>query len=205
MELDQLKAIWKDVDKASLPMNEADLHQMLNHRSRRPIALMKRNLKLEVFFLILSYCLCIFLISYSADSTYLFYDALMIIVAILFMIYARYKYKVLGNMECMSCEVKTNLYLQINSLEKLVKLYFKAGNVSVPLAYCFAGIISYINTKGETVSFPGIIEVVIFLAIGIILSFFGYYFNRWYLYQLYGKHIQKLKHILYEMEESNSI
>jgi len=205
MEIDQLKQFWKDEGKSSWPINDVDLKYMLSQRSRSHIAKMKRNLKWEVFFLILSYGIIISTTSISRNTYFIFYDGLLIIIAILFMIYAKYKYKVLRSMECISCEVKTNLNLQINSLEKLVKLYFSAGNIGMPLAYFLAGVISYINTQKETVSFPEAITIIIFLVIGFVLALIGYYINRWYLFQLYGKHIQKLKNILYEMDESNSI
>lgn len=204
MELDHLKEMWKDANKSSLPINETSLHQMLNHRSKMPIAMMKRNLRLEVFFLILIYGCIIWLFTNESDSAFLYYDITLLVVAILFFIYASYKYKLLNNMECKGCEVKTNLNLQLISLEKLIKLYFQAGNISVVLAYMFAGIISYINDEGDSVSFPHIIEILIFLGIGSVLFAFNYYVSRWYLFKLYGKHIQNLKNILYEMDESET-
>jgi hypothetical protein len=108
-------------------------------------------------------------------------------------------------MECVACEVKSNLNLQLNSLEKLVKLYFKVGNIGVVFVYLIAGAISYIETEGDTVHFPHVLELVIFITIGAFLFIISFYFSRWYLFQLYGKHIQKLKNILYEMDESDSI
>lgn len=204
MELDDLKDIWKDADKSSLPINEKSLQQMLNHRSKMPIAFMKRNLRLEVFFLILIYGYIIWLISTEGYTGFLYYDIALLVIAILFFVYARYKYKLLSNMECMACEVRANLNLQVRSLEKLIKLYFKIGNISVVFVYFIAGAISYMETKGETVSIPKSVEILIFLAIGSILAVINYYFGRWYLYNLYGKHIQKLKNILYEMDESET-
>ena len=203
MELDHLKEMWKDADKSSSPINEASLHQMLNHRSKMPIAMMKRNLRLEVFFLILIYGYTIWLISTEGDTGLLYYDIALLVIAILFFVYARYKYRLLSNMECMGCEVKTNLNLQVISLEKLIKLYFKIGNISVVLVYLITGAISYMETEGETASLPKTVEILIFLIIGSILAVINYYFGRWYLYNLYGKHIQKLKNILYEMDESD--
>jgi hypothetical protein len=203
MELDHLKEMWKDADKSSLPINETSLQQMLNHRSKMPIAIMKRNLRLEVFFLILIYGYIIWMISTEGDTGFLYYDIALLLIAILFFVYARYKYRLLSNMECMGCEVKTNLNLQVISLEKLIKLYFKIGNISVVLVYLITGAISYMETEGETASLPKTVEILIFLIIGSILAVINYYFGRWYLYNLYGKHIQKLKNILYEMDESD--
>jgi hypothetical protein len=130
MELEKLKELWDDSSNSSLPINEEGLSKILNQDSRRPIALIKRNLKLEVLFVILFYGFVIWLISNQVDSNLLYFDILLLIlVGMLFCIYAFYKYKLLNKMECVACEVKSNLNLQLNSLEKLVKLYFKVGNI----------------------------------------------------------------------------
>lgn len=203
MELDQLKEIWNDANQSSSTISEEGLHQMLTQRSRRPIAIMKRNLKLEVFFLILIYSIFIWQISIKGSKEYLYYDLVLVVVAILFFIYARYKYRLLNDMECIGCEVKANLNLQIQSLEKLIKLYFQIANFGVILVYVFAGTVSYIQNKDGSVYLPQAVEIIIFLLIGGVLMVINYYIGRWYLFSLYGKHIIKLKNILYEMDESD--
>lgn len=205
MELEKLKELWNDSRNCSIPINEEDLNQILNKRSRRPIALIKRNLKLEVIFLILSYGFFIYLILNQVGSNLLYLDIiLLILLGIFFCIYAFYKHKLLNKMECVVCEVKSNLSLQLNSLEKLVNLYFKVGNICVVFVYLIAGTISYLEAKGDTVQFPPGLELIIFLSIGLIIAIINYYINRWYIFNLYGKHIQKLKNILYEMDESET-
>jgi hypothetical protein len=204
MDLDQLKLIWNDADKSSSQTNEPDLQMMIKHRSKLPIAIMKRNLRLEVYFLILAYGIIIWLISNEYGTKYILYDIGLIAVALVFFAYARFKYKILDNMQCMSCEVKSNLNHQLKSLEKLVKLYFHTGNIAVILVYLITGTISYIKSADETASIPQWIEILIFLFIGAVLGVMNYYFGRWYLFNLYGKHIQNLKNILYEMDESDT-
>ena len=205
MELEKLKELWDDSRNSSIPINEEELNQILNKRSRRPIAIIKRNLKLEVAFGILSYCFFIWVVSNQAVSIILYFDVILLVVAgILYSIYVFYKNKLLKKMECMSCEVKSNLSLQLGFLEKLVKLYFKVGNIFVLLTYLIAGAIGYATSEGKTVSIPHFLEVLIFIFIGAVLFIINYYFSRWYLFTLYGKHIQKLKNILYEMDESDT-
>jgi hypothetical protein len=206
MELEKLKELWVDSTNSSLPIDEEGLSKILNQSSRRPIALIKRNLKLEVLFVILLYGFLIWLILNQVDSNILYVDIILLVLAgILFCFYAFYKNKLLNKMECVGCEVKSNLSLQVKSLEKLVKLYFKVGNIGIVFVYLIAGAISYIEAEGDTVHFPHVLELVIFITIGAVLFIISYYFSRWYLFQLYGKHIQKLKNILYEMDESDSI
>jgi hypothetical protein len=206
MELEKLKELWDDSTNASLSINEEGLSKILNQSSSRPIALIKRNLKLEVLFVILIYGFLIWLILNQVDSNILYIDIILLVLAgILFCVYAFYKYKLLNKMECLGCEVKSNLSLQLKSLEKLVKLYFKVGNIGVVFVYLIAGAISYIEAEGDTVHFPHTLELMIFLSIGLIITIINYYISRWYIFNLYGKHIQKLKNILYEMDESDSM
>lgn len=203
MELRKLKELWDGSSNNLIPMNEDELNQILKKRSRRPIALIKRNLKLEAILVILSNCFIIWLISNEVDSTILYFAYILLFVAgILYSLYAFYKIKLLNKMECMSCEVKSNLNLQLGFLENLVKLYFKVGNIFVLLTYLIAGAIGYITSESETDSIPHYLEIMIFITIGAVLFLINYYFSRWYLFTLYGKHIQKLKNILYEMDES---
>jgi hypothetical protein len=206
MELEKLKELWDDSTNSSLPIDKEGLSKILNQSSRRPIALIKRNLKLEVLFVIVLYGFFIWLILNQVDSNILYVDIILLVLAgILFCVYAFYKNKLLNKMECVGCEVKSNLSLQLKSLEKLVKLYFKVGNIGIVFVYLIAGAISYIEAEGDTVHFPHVLELVIFIAIGAILFIISYYLSRWYIFNLYGKHIQKLKNILYEMDESDSI
>ncbi|MEY3420380.1 MAG: hypothetical protein RIR48_665 [Bacteroidota bacterium] len=203
MELRKLKELWDGSSNSSIPINEKELNQILNKRSRRPIAIIKRNLKLEMAFGILFYCCFIWIVSNQAVSIILYFDIILLVVAgILYSIYVFYKNQLLNKMECMSCEVKSNLNLQLGFLEKLVKLYFKVGNIFVLLTYLIAGAIGYITSESETDSIPHYLEIMIFITIGAVLFLINYYFSRWYLFTLYGKHIQKLKNILYEMDES---
>jgi len=205
MELRKLKELWDGSSNSSIPINEKELNQILNKRSRRPIAIIKRNLKLEMAFGILFYCFFIWIVSNQAVSIILYFDIILLVVAcILYSIYVFYKNQLLKKMECMSCEVKSNLSLQLGFLEKLVKLYFKVGNIFVLLTYLIAGAIGYITSESETDSIPHYLEIMIFITIGAVLFLINYYFSRWYLFTLYGKHIQKLKNILYEMGESES-
>jgi hypothetical protein len=206
MELEKLKELWVDSKNSSLPIDEEGLSKILNQSSRRPITVIKRNLKLEVFFVILFYSFIIWLILNQVDSNILYVDIILLVFAgILFCVYAFYKNKLLNKMECVGCEVKSNLNLQLNSLEKLVKLYFKVGNIGIVFVYLIAGAISYIEAEGDTVHFPHALELIIFLSIGLIIAIINYYISRWYIFNLYGKHIQKLKNILYEMDESDSM
>lgn len=206
MELEQLKTWWQDAGSAETPLSEEELQQMLRRRSQHPIARMKRNLLLEVIFLVITYSSLIVYLEKINHDVFLPYNIFLVVIAVLFFAYAFHKYRLLHQMQCVACEVKSNLQQQVNSLEKLVKLYFYAGNVLTFIAFTFAGIITLLSRKapaGNVVAMPGIVPVAIFLGIGALLTLVVYFINRWYVFKLYGQHIQKLKNILHEMEETH--
>ncbi len=81
MELEELKELWDDSSNSSFPINEEGLSKILNQSSRRPIALIKRNLKLEVLFVILLYGFLIWLILNQVDSNILYVDIILLVLA----------------------------------------------------------------------------------------------------------------------------
>jgi len=204
MELDQLKTLWKRADEKLPTLSDSHIEGILRHRSQRPIARMKRNLKLEIVFLTLLYAPLIWYFSISFEKIYIYYDIILIVSAITFLIYARYKYKLLYKMECASCEVKSNLSVRVNMLEKLVKLYFYWGNISAVLGYLISVVISYIGLfteQGKEIRVPSMLEITILVSIGAVFILLAYFVNRWYIFKLYGQHIQNLKTLLLEMDK----
>ena len=89
MELDNLKELWKDSNKSSIPIDEDKLRQILSTSSNGPIAKMKRNLKLEVISLIIVYGLLLWATSNEVDSIFTTFDfVLLLVTGMLFIIYA---------------------------------------------------------------------------------------------------------------------
>jgi hypothetical protein len=198
MELDNLKEIWKGLDDKKTPVgSNEEILSMLQKKSKRPIARMKRNLLVEMVSVI---------IIYSASTAYYFMAwsgryweiGLMFFLAGVFCVFYYYrKYKLLNSMECVACEVKSNLQRQLTTLEKYVRLYFITGVVLTPIAYFFAGFIIFVKTPGNSYNLN---QYLIFTAIGIVITIACYYLNVWYVNKLYGQHVRKLKEILSEME-----
>ncbi len=104
-------------------------------------------------------------------------------------------------MECVVCEVKSNLQRQLTTLEKYVRLYFITGVVLTPVAYFFAGFIIFEKTPGGAYNNK---VYLIFSIIGVAISVLFYYLNKWYVNKLYGQHVRKLKDVLHEMEATEN-
>lgn len=221
MELDSLKDIWKDLDETDLqPGNEVPITSMLHKRSQSTIARLKRNLNRELIAVLIIYSITIWYII-TFQRMYSELAVMLTIIGGAFLFYYFRKSKLLNEMGCVACEVRSNLKLQLGTLEKYVRFYFIAGTILTPLAYFAAGMIILFNAyEGNShvvdVSIDAQTSVaqmpiaehisnhrffVIFLSIGAVLTLGSYFMNRWLIGKLYGQHIQKLKDLLQQMDE----
>jgi hypothetical protein len=221
MELDSLKDIWKNLDEEDLqPTREVPILSMLQKRSQGTIARLKRNLNRELIAVVIIYSLTIwYIIAYQQ-----LYSELAVLLALVggaFLFYYYRKNKLLKQMQCVACEVRSNLKHQLVTLEKYVRFYFIAGTILTPLAYFAAGAIILFNAQdfnsslndvpGEAQVSVGQIPVVahisnhrffvLLISIGAVLTVSSYFLNRWLINKMYGQHVQKLKELLYQMEE----
>ena len=221
MELDSLKDIWKNLDETDIrPGSEVPISSMLHKRSQGTIARLKRNLNRELIAVLIIYSLTIWYIT-SFQRMYSELAVLLALVGGAFLFYYYRKSKLLKQMECVACEVRSNLKQQLGTLEKYVRFYFIAGTILTPLAYFAAGIIILFNAQEgnshlidvpleaqTSVSQMPIAQhisnhrfFILFLSIGAVLTLGSYFLNRWLIGKLYGQHIQKLKELLMQMDE----
>lgn len=208
MELDELKEIWKQADETSgLPHRSNDeILRMMQEPSKSPVAKMRRNLLME---------LLVVVISVSWVSIYYFtaFEGRLqevswayILLASLFLGYYYQKNKLLKSMQCVACRVKSNLELQLKTLEKYVKLYLIISTALIPVMLCFMYylVLNYkkipINNSfgmsGNEDKFT-----LLYLLFTVIFTVVLYFLNRWYIHLLYGRHIRKLKELIRDMEE----
>ena len=121
-------------------------------------------------------------------------------------------------MQCLACQVKSNLQRQLVTLEKYVNFYFVSSILLTPTAYFVAGLIVFFKTPTNPGRFdfrqvpdaqPDLSEqlpdhrfFITFVAIGVILTIGVYFLSRWAINRLYGQHIKKLKELVQQMEET---
>jgi 4-hydroxybenzoate polyprenyltransferase len=207
MELEQLKDLWQ---KEPTPVNKQDeyLRSLLNKRSNSPIAKMKRNLRLELIAVIVLYGLSIVYYMFAFEGKMVVLSWFMLVIAVLFIVYYYRKNKLLKEMQCVSCQVKSNLKLQLKTLEKYVRFYLIAGNVLFPLSMVVVGYVTLIVFPGQVnpgatlFNSPDVQRVGIsYVVVMSVLSVFIFFLNKMYVNRLYGRHIKRLKDILAEMNE----
>ena len=119
MELDNLKTLWQDLGQQDIYQDsDEQIMRMLQKRSQSPIAKMKRNLRCDLVGVIVLYSLCISYFLIAAMGLYWEVALLLMVIGVAFIFYYQLKNKLLGEMQCVTCEVRSNLQKQLTTLEK---------------------------------------------------------------------------------------
>jgi intracellular septation protein A len=201
MQLEELKTIWNK-DNTSLINNE-NLLNMIHQPSTSPVAEMKRNLRFELYSVFVVYLLTAFLFLFQDDGRFLIVSGTYVLLLVLFYIYYRYKMKLLNNMQCLTCEVKSNMKKQLATLDKYLNFYHWSSTLIVPLLLLFFGWLglqkktdSHILSKYTPDEI--VLPYLIFVAVLGVALFFA---NKSYIKSMYGKHVNRLKAVVNELEE----
>jgi len=207
MELDDMKVIWND---RSIEGTDAKkISEMIGKQSQSPIAKMKRNLRIEV--LLLAFSLGSVTVYYfiAFKGEYSIIGWVYAVLLVLFCYYFFRKNNLLNEMQCSSCRVKPNLELQLRQLERYATFYLFSGTAIVPVLFIFLGIVLYYKKPAlinKTILYPSLTNPVwkFLLAWFILLSVstaIMWVLNRGYINKLYGRHINKLKQLLAQINE----
>src|SRR6266480_715922 len=201
MELEQLKNLWQQ--EPAHQKKDEQLLSLLRRRSRNPIARMKRNLLFELISVIVLYGFTIIYYFIAFHGRMSEVSWFMIGIALFFFIYYFRKNKLLSQMECISCQVRSNLQRQVSTLEKYIQFYLIAGTALIPLTILFFSWIIYLKfpLKQNSVFFPSAAfewwqTSLVWIGGVCISTILAYYLNKWYVGKLYGNHIRKLKQLL---------
>ena len=202
-----MKVIWND---RSIEGTDAKkISEMIGKQSQSPIAKMKRNLRIEV--LLLAFSLGSVTVYYfiAFKGEYSIIGWVYAVLLVLFCYYFFRKNNLLNEMQCSSCRVKPNLELQLRQLERYATFYLFSGTAIVPVLFIFLGIVLYYKKPAlinKTILYPSLTNPVwkFLLAWFILLSVstaIMWVLNRGYINKLYGRHINKLKQLLAQINE----
>jgi uncharacterized membrane protein len=203
MELEQWKDIWKKQEDSPTP----SLQEMLGKPSNSPIAKMKRNLVLELITVLLSFGAIVVYYLSAYKGKFQEVGWLYLAMLILFVVYFYFKYRLLTRMECMACEVKSNLVKQVKTLEKFVRFYLIAGTALIPIVIIFFYVFSWTHFPERYGAFEKPTDAAsLFNSLGMLaavclISTIGmFYLNKWYIRKLYGNQIARLKTMLDQLD-----
>lgn len=203
MELEQWKDVWKKQEDSPTP----SLREMLGKPSNSPIAKMKRNLILELIAVLIGFGVVVVYYLTAYKGKFQEVGWLYLGMMILFVVYFVFKFRLLTKMECMACEVKSNLFKQVNTLEKYVRFYLITGTALIPMVILFFYAFSWIHFPEGRGLFlqpsnsTSLLTSVLILLLVCVTSTIGmYYINKWYIRKLYGNQIERLKKMLEQLD-----
>lgn len=203
MELEQWKDIWKKQEDSPTP----SLREMLGKPSNSPIAKMKRNLILELIAVLIGFGAVVLYYMNAFKGKFQEVAWLYLAMMIMFIVYFVFKLRLLNKMECMACEVKSNLVKQVHTLEKYVKFYLIAGTALIPTVIIFFYFFTRIHFPQSMRMFPSPSDTAsLFKSLGMLTivcltSTIGmFYINKWYIRKLYGNQIERLKKMLEQLD-----
>ena len=205
MELDNLKTIWKE---QTLPPQDGQvdaglLTRMLRDRSRGPIDGMRRSLRFESILILLTYIPTIIAYLMLFHGEFWTISVMMSLILVFFLGYYYLKNRLLKQMHCISCEVRGNLARQLEVLDKYIRFHLWSSTIVTVGALGVAFLI--LNYSWEQVHHRQLsqwwLHPALLLPFLVLFGSGSFFLNKWYLHKLYGRHIQKLKQLLREMDE----
>jgi hypothetical protein len=213
MELESLKYIWRSLETPTAPSgrvasaDQRALRALLQKRSVGLVSRMRRNLIGEGILLLVTYfpgILC-YLLAFEGRLSAVSW--LLGFVAAAFGAYYYRKYRLLGEMQCVTCQVRYNLARQVKTLKKYTRFYLFTGTGVIPVSFLLAyAIIRWkFPSAGSALYYrlhplPWWANPICWLILLIPITIGCYYLNIWYVNKLYGQHIKKLQELLQEME-----
>ncbi|HEY4109651.1 hypothetical protein [Puia sp.] len=200
MELETLKSIWQEQDTPPVSAtSREELLALLQKQSGGPIARMRRNLRKEVILMVVSYGFCIlfYLLAFNGEMSGVAW--LFVGLFAFFYVYYYRKNLLLKKMQCVSCEVRSNLAGQLKTLQKYLRFYFWSSTLIVPVSLFVTFEITIHNRTTPVSSWVWMASLLFALTGGLTVAV--YFLNRWYIHKLYGRHIRKLEELLREMDE----
>jgi hypothetical protein len=201
MELDNLKSIWKEQETLVPVADPERLAWLLQLKSRGPIARMRHNLRVEAVLMFITYIPTIIAYLSLFDGRLKGISLFLFVVLCFYGVYFYLKDRLLIKMQCVTCEVRSNLAGQVKALRKYIRFYLWSAVLVILIALLVAGsTVRYaMQLKGMTIHWW--LQPVFGLGLLAPLTVGLYYVKKWYVNKLYGRHIEKLDAMVHEMDE----
>ncbi len=203
MELDDLKSIWKG--NAPFEAKQADeISAMLNGRSNSIVTKLKRSVWFELI-LTLAVGVIMLYLSFTLQSGATKWSIIATLILLLaYLIYYVKKINLLNRFNASQQNIRQNLEKLVNDLNAYLQFYKTSYTILYPV-YFLLGIMFAAMERGfdvfwEKLGQPEtILKLTFFAFILIVLSLFT---SKWYLKKLYGNHLDKLKELLGDINDS---
>ncbi len=197
MELETLKDIWQQQSSRDPDIAGREIFRMAASGSKTPVALMKRNLKMELLMVLALYAFAI--VYYLVATTYAWIAVFLGALLILYFFYYSRKKSILDQMTGYSYSIRNHLETQIRLLKHYMKWYGWVAAICTPMIFILVLFAWYGDNPLAWYQPGNRMFYLLFAGMGVAFSVISFLVNKWYVYQLYGKHIATLKKMLEEL------
>lgn len=203
LELDDLKSIWKGNRPFEAKPAE-EIAAMLKGRSNSPIAKLKRSTWFELV-LTLVFSVAMLFYSLRLPSGALRWSVTATVV--LFLVYCIYyfkKLKLLNSFDSSHQNIRENLEKLVKDLNTYLSFYKTSYAIVFP-AYFFLVLLFTAIERGADAFFHQLTQPETILRLSIALLVFimiTVFISKWYLKKLYGNHLEALKELLKDINDS---
>ncbi|MDR3713399.1 MAG: hypothetical protein P4L51_11320 [Puia sp.] len=217
MELESLKYAWKTLDTLAAgrkrqpdPLEqERQLLALLRRKSRGPVATIRRNLLLELTGMVGLYTPVIAYYLFHFGGRLSVISWFLLAMAVLFGTYYYRMNRILLAMQCPAFQMRPNLERQVQSLERYIRNDGIMSMLLIPLTACLLGALFYWKLPAPV--HTGFLHagarnplwrVIVIWVCGLsAITVVLYRVNKWYLGRLYGRHIEKLRELVREINK----
>ena len=207
MQLDELKILWK-ADSEPDPFDRDTLRQMLKNRSNSAIAKIRKNIWMEIILLVV---MAVGALAWFAFRSLPVHWIEWVLFALLFptngLLYW-YKVKVFVQRDEVSQDLVHSLDSYIQKLDAYLSMYKWVMQFLIPLLsivgilYGFTFALVEDGKGFEDLPWP---VFLILAVVTVIYIFMAMRFTKWYIRKLYGNHLEELKTVREELNETSLV
>lgn len=203
MELDNIKELWKQLNQQQAQKdayNDEAIYKFLAGESRGVIAVIRKNLRLEMVLtaiIMLSFVVLPFIYEGELLQTILGVWALL---SGVYMFFYLQKYKIIQAFDSQDKNLKNNLQTLVTKLEKYTSIYFWSNVVLIPLVHITNFILLRLLNLAVFHNLQSNRDIFFYLIYVVVVSAIMIYFFYWYIQRMYGKYIEKLRGYLNDLE-----
>lgn len=211
MELEDFKNIYQKKEGTDVLRSANELASLVKKESTTAIERVVRNLRMELIFGTVM-CIVLSVFVFRMPGSYILpYLAGLIIVFMVIqtLVYIPVFKKIKHLHDSNQASTRKWLKSLIDYLERFIKLYIRSMMIAIPTGAVFGGFIGF-NAASREEPDPAVPDllnsqdpaVLIIIIIVCVLLFIGtFFFLRWAVHYLYGKHLKALKAAYQELGE----
>jgi len=199
MELDEFKQTYQLFGSSFHRKSNEELQKILHNQVDSVVEKIKRSLMLEIIFALL-FSVFVVYVSVTFQGTYLkLLASLILCFSLLFTRYLIILSQKIKAYYAASHSVKDNVKQLIVIINRFIRLYFYVTMAFIPVV-CILVSITIIADEGNAFISVTPPNILIYSMASLVWCMLMYFFTKWYVKLLYGKHLLHLRNHLIELE-----